>query len=339
VTESQFIDTVKSPPGSPLAGNSSLGQPVTESQFIDTVKPPPHSPLAGGPSSAPVAGGPSSAPVARGPSSTPVAGGPSSAPVAGGPSNGSPAQMPSSVSGPTSGVASHVASNASGPSTGAPSMVDSGAVSAPASGGTPNRSLSIPPTRPAAAPRSGLPLSPKKLAIIGGGVVALVVIIAIVASGGSKKSGATKATPPTTPGEAALKADAIDSTIERGNQLIAQDDPEAAVTLLTKARKANPDNAQLALTLGRAYFAKLWWSEGVKNFRDAVRLDPSLKDNPDMLKTVLKGFLTTPDVDDRIADFMLEIGDPMKAYLQETADTHPNKQLRARAKAELRRYR
>lgn len=222
--------------------------------------------------------------------------------------------------------------------TGAPAMIDSGAVSAAASGGTPNRSLAIPPTRPAAAARSTLPLSPKKLAMIGGGVVALVVIIAIVASGGSKKSSATKASP-STPSETAPKADAIAATIERGNDLIAQDDPEAAVTLLTKARKASPDNAPLALTLGRAYFAKLWWSEGVKNFRDAVRLDPSLKDNPDMLKAVLKGFLTTPDVDDRIADFMLELGDPMKAYLQETADTHPNKSLRARAKSELRRYR
>jgi tetratricopeptide (TPR) repeat protein len=220
-------------------------------------------------------------------------------------------------------------------------MVDSGATSAgaAASGGTPNRSLAIPPTRPAAAPRSVLPLPPKLLAIIGGGVVAVVIIIAIVASrGGSKNTDATKASPQT-PTDMAPKADAIAATIERGNQLIAQDDPEAAVTLLTKARKASPDNAQLALTLGRAYFAKLWWSEGVKNFRDAVRLDPSLKDDPDMLKTVLKGFLTTPDVDDRIADFMLEIGDPMKAYLQETADKHPNKALRARAKSELRRYR
>ena len=121
--------------------------------------------------------------------------------------------------------------------------------------------------------------------------------------------------------------------------MIAEDDAETAITLLTKARKSAPDNAHFALMLGRAYFAKLWWSEGVKNFRDAVRLDPELKSDPEMLKTLLKGFLTTPDVDDRIADFMVELGDPMKAYLQETAETHPNKQLRARAKAELRNYR
>jgi hypothetical protein len=215
-------------------------------------------------------------------------------------------------------------------------MIDSGAVSA--GSGAPNRSMQIPPTRPAAAPRSGLPLPPKTLAMIGGGVVVLVIIIAVAASGGSKKSSATNGSAATS-SETAPKPDEVAATVERANQLIAQDDPEAAVTLLTKARKASPDNAQLALTLGRAYFAKLWWSEGVKNFRDAVRLDPSLKDNPDMLKAVLKGFLTTPDVDDRISDFMLEIGDPMKAYLQETADTHPNKSLRARAKSELRRYR
>jgi tetratricopeptide (TPR) repeat protein len=205
--------------------------------------------------------------------------------------------------------------------------------------------MGIPPTRPAKAAdvrKPGqLPFTTKQMAIAGGAVVVLIIIIALVASGGSKKSGSTAKGSggkglviPQNP-----VADDVAPIIERANKAIAADDPQEAVDILSDARKSNPDNPQLALALGRAYFAKLWWSEGVKNFRDAVRLDPELKSDPEMLKAVLKGFLTTPDVDDRIADFMLEIGDPMKAYLQETADKHPNKQLRARAKAELRRYR
>lgn len=175
--------------------------------------------------------------------------------------------------------------------------------------------------------------------IAGGGLLGVILLIAIIAGGKGHKGAAPK-TPVDKPVIVPQKPsdDAIAQVIERGNQLIADDDPEEAVAVLSKARKTSPDNAQLALALGRAYFAKLWWSEGVRNFRDAVRLDPELKSDPEMLKALLKGFLTTPDVDDRITDFMLEIGDPMKAYLQETADTHPNKQLRARAKNELRRY-
>ena len=175
--------------------------------------------------------------------------------------------------------------------------------------------------------------------LIGGGVLVFVIIlIAVIAGGGHKKSSGAAKGSASKPVPTEIPKDEIASLIDRANKLIASDDPEAAVDTLSAARKSNPDNAQLALALGRAYFAKLWWSEGVRNFRDAVRLDPELKSDPEMLKAVLKGFLTTPDVDDRIADFMLEIGDPMKAYLQETADTHPNKQLRARAKSELRRY-
>jgi hypothetical protein len=191
--------------------------------------------------------------------------------------------------------------------------------------------MNIPPTRPARAAdvrKPGqLPFTKKQMMIAGGGLLVVILVIAIVAGGGSKKGSTTKGPdgkPVLVPQKPA--ADDIASIIERGNQL-------------SNARKSSPDNAQLALALGRAYFAKLWWSEGVKNFRDAVRLDPELKTDPEMLKAVLKGFLTTPSVDDRIADFMLELGDPMKAYLQETAETHPNKQLRARAKAELRNYR
>ena len=55
-----------------------------------------------------------------------------------------------------------------------------------------------------------------------------------------------------------------------------------------------------------------------------------------LLKAVLKGFLTTPDLDDRIVGFMRhDIGLPLRPYLEETAEKHPKKNLRARARAEL----
>ena len=208
------------------------------------------------------------------------------------------------------------------------------------SDGAPNRSLGIPPTRPAQQRRvAGLTITNKQLAIGGGALGLLViVVIAVFASGGDSRATTRRSTTSRSSFPTEPTSDPIPPILDRGNQLIASDDAEAAVDLLTKARKAIPDNAQLALTLGRAYFQKLWWSEGVRNFRDAIKLDPEVASDPEMLKAVLKGFLTTPDIDDRIADFMVELGDPMKAFLKETADTHPNKQLRARAAAMLRRF-
>jgi serine/threonine-protein kinase len=232
---------------------------------------------------------------------------------------------PSARTGPSPAVAGSASS--SGPSTGAP-----------------DRSMGIPPTRPttsAAAPASAdrpipqLPLTKKQLMIAGGGLAAVILIIAIVASGGSKKTSGT-----TKPGSGTVevdepKSDPAPKVIERANALIASEDYEEAVAILKRARKANPDNAELAFLSGKANFGRLWWSDGTDDFRDAIKIDDGYKDNPELLKIVLKGFITTPDVDDRIVDFMREVGAPFRPLLEETAEKHPKKSIRARARAEL----
>jgi hypothetical protein len=226
-------------------------------------------------------------------------------------------------------------------STGAsPTVAHESASSSAPSSGAPDRSMGVPPTRPTGMPSDRpirqLPFTKKQLAIGGGGLAVLIVVLAIALSGGSKKPGAS-----TKPGAGATdvgdeaKSDPVPQVIERANALIESEDYEEAVATLKRARKANPDNAQLAFLSGRANFGRLWWSDGIADFRDAIRLDDSYKENDELLKAVLKGFLTTPDVDDRIVSFMREIGPPMRPLLEETAEKHPKKALRARARAEL----
>ncbi|HEY5935045.1 MAG TPA: protein kinase [Kofleriaceae bacterium] len=236
-------------------------------------------------------------------------------------STGPAATVPSETSGPTP-----TAGSSSGVSTGAP-----------------NQSLGIPPTRPTTSaagpsdrPIPQLPLTKKQLMIAGGGLVAILLLIVIVASGGSKKADAPKPGPG---GSSAVidepQSDPVPQVIERANGLIASEDYDDAVAVLRRARKANPDNAELAFLSGKANFGRLWWTDGVDDFREAIKLDDGYKENPELLKTVLKGFLTTPDTDYRIVDFMREIGPPMRPLLEETAEQHPKKALRARARAEL----
>ena len=214
--------------------------------------------------------------------------------------------------------------------------------SGPISTGAPDGSLAVPPTRPStvAHPRGDrpipqLPLTKKQLMIAAGGVVALVAILVIALGGDAKKqTTATRGSAtPQVPEESA--SDAVPQVVERANALIEGEKYEDAVATLRRARKAHPDNAELAFLSGKANFGRLWWTDGVADFREAIELDASYKENPELLKTVLKGFITTPDVDERIAGFMREIGPPFRPYLEETAEKHPRKAIRARARAEL----
>jgi serine/threonine-protein kinase len=221
------------------------------------------------------------------------------------------------------------------------------------SDGTPDAPLTVPPTRPSTAtpapplwsspspmpgPLAQLPLSKRQLMIGGGGLLVVIVLIAVIAGGGSKKS--TPSKPTAGSGSATVTKpvaeDTTAQTLERAKAAITSEDYDSAVELLKKERKNHPDNAELAFLSGKANFGRLWWTDGIDDFRTAIKLDPSYKTNDDLLKTVLKGFLTTPDVDERITSFMRrDIGLPLKPYLEETAQKHPKKNLRARAQAEL----
>jgi hypothetical protein len=195
-----------------------------------------------------------------------------------------------------------------------------------------------PRARPAARGPGGLPLSRTQLMIGGGAVLGIIILIAVVAGGGGHKGAKPASDAALAHVADAAAGDPVPDLLARAHDLEQQGDPEAALSMLTKARREHPESAPLAAEVGQLYFNKLWWTDGIKNFRDAIRLDPSLRSDPDIIKTVLKGFITTPDVDDRLEGFLREdLGDAARPYLEETAKSHPNKQTRARAAAELRR--
>lgn len=116
-----------------------------------------------------------------------------------------------------------------------------------------------------------------------------------------------------------------DKLLARAADLVANGDREAAIDLLGKSRALYVDNAEIPYMAGKLYFAKLWWTDGLKNFRDAVRLEPRYKTDPELIKTILKGFITTPSYNDELAAFLRnEIGAPAVQYLEETSRDHPN---------------
>jgi hypothetical protein len=176
-------------------------------------------------------------------------------------------------------------------------------------------------------------------AIAGGGLLLLLVLIAVVAGSG----GSPAATP--APADAAApppptSADPADEAVAQANQLIAGGQKAAALDLVAGARKLYPSDARLPYLLGTLNFDRYYWSEGMRMFREAIRLEPSYRTDPELIRTVLRGFITTPRADAGIAAFLREdIGDAAKPFLQETATDHPNAMIRERAASELRRYR
>jgi hypothetical protein len=209
----------------------------------------------------------------------------------------------------------------------------------------PTRRRSVPPTRinndvPSTRilPLRGIPLTRTHL-WIGGGVLAVIAISIIAAKcGGTTKS---KPAPVATPHVATIDATSLDPiapALSRASDLYANGDLEPALDVVTKARRQHPESAQLAFLDGKIYFAKLWWSDGVKAFRDAIRLDPAYRTDPELLKITLRGFITTPDTDPRIEEFVREdLGDAAASGLAETAKSHPNATIRSRASTELKK--
>jgi serine/threonine protein kinase len=214
----------------------------------------------------------------------------------------------------------------------------------PAQGGSdrpPTRPRAEPPVRMNTVPSTrmlplrGSPVTRLQLGL-GGGVLA-VLLIAVIAA----KSGRSQAVVATTGSATAVRPDAaladpVAPVLARASDLYANGELEPALDLVTKARRQHPESAQLAYLAGRIYFAKLYWGGGVKAFRDAIRLDPAYKTDPELAKVAIRGFITTPDTNPVLEEFLrVDLGSGARSALEETARSHPNAVIRARAKAEL----
>jgi len=209
----------------------------------------------------------------------------------------------------------------------------------------PTRRRTVPPTRinpdvPSTRmlPIRGVAITRNQLLIGGGALVLLIIIIVAATRGG----GSSTKPAPVAAGSAqhhpdASSIDPVAPALARASDLYANGDLEPALDVVTKARRAHPDSAQLAFLAGKIYFAKLWWTDGAKAFRDAIRLDPAYRTDPELVKIVIRGFITTPDTDSRIEDLLRDLGDAAKPALEETATSHPNATIRSRAAAELKR--
>jgi hypothetical protein len=187
--------------------------------------------------------------------------------------------------------------------------------------------------------------------IAGAALAALVAAIAVVAVlAGGRASGPGESDGSGAAGSGAAGSGATGSgaasgpvreIIARASELATHGERDAVLALdqLRRARGQYPVAAPLAYAAGRICFSRFYWTEGLKDFRDAIRLDPAYRADPELIKTVLRGFITTPSYHDDLASFLRDdIGSAAQPFLEETARAHPSAMIRSRAAAELRRY-
>jgi serine/threonine protein kinase len=218
-----------------------------------------------------------------------------------------------------------------------PSPIAEPSAPAVADPAAPNATMNIPPTRMHVARR----FTSRQIVLGSGGLgLLLIIVVATLHTSGGAAS-------PPTPRPIVVVPEPIDATsvdpiapvLARVADLYSNGDVEPALTLVTKARRQYPDSAQLAFLEGKIYFAKLWWSDGLKALRDAIRLDPGYRRDPELIKLAIRAFLTTPDRDPELAELLHnDIGDSVRPFLDEVAKSNPNAALRARANAELKRF-
>jgi serine/threonine-protein kinase len=218
----------------------------------------------------------------------------------------------------------------------------SGDISAPGTffGLSVRASTQLPRTAAPAARAARRPRRRRVIAIAAAGLVAAIAAGAVVATRGGAPEPGEHGGSGAASGSAASAEDAIREIVTRAGDLAAQGERDAALELLHRARRQYPDSAVLAYTAGRICFSRFYWTEGLRSFREAIRSDPSYRTDPELIKTVLRGFITTPSYNEDLAGFLRdEIGSAAQPFLEETARDHPSAAIRGRAASELRRYR
>jgi serine/threonine-protein kinase len=174
--------------------------------------------------------------------------------------------------------------------------------------------------------------------------LAAIVAIAGVAIGLSR-SGSADATPDARPAEAPAAAiempeevrPTVDPAIEAARRLAASGRRQQALDRLRALRKERPRDPAVPYELGRVYLQLNWPRQVLAAWRDAIRLDPSLREDPTVIRGVVS-LLDSKSTWPEASRFVeRELGAAAIPTLTDTAQRHPSRTVRGRATSLLKR--
>ncbi len=187
---------------------------------------------------------------------------------------------------------------------------------------------------PLTATRRRFPLSPVAFLAVAATLV-IVLALALSAGGDDEASRPAGRSSQTTPGAEILSGESQGNEAEEvaaAEAAIRSGELAAAETALRALRRKYPENARVAYLLGNVYHEKPYPPEAIKAYRDAIRLDPSYRDNETLIQNVIATLMSVSTHREAARLLERDIGAPAVPYLERTAEKHENPKVRQRAR-------
>ena len=123
---------------------------------------------------------------------------------------------------------------------------------------------------------------------------------------------------------------AEDPRIEQARQLVAAGQSPKAIELLDQLHAEKPADADAPYLLATIYFDQRRWSEGLGAAQTAVRLNPELKTDGDLIRGAIRSLASDRGYQ-RAQTFLRSLGAPALPFIKEAARRDPNPRVRQRA--------
>jgi len=118
--------------------------------------------------------------------------------------------------------------------------------------------------------------------------------------------------------------------VQTASRLLAAGKIDDAIQLLYQLRRQNPRSADVALLLGHAYSRKLWRSDALREYGEALKLQPSLR-NDRVLQRNAVAALDDPTFKAASAFIRARLGSAAAPELRRTSRQSKNPKVQARA--------
>ena len=203
---------------------------------------------------------------------------------------------------------------------------------------------------PPRAPGAATPAAPKqwRVAWIVGAFVLVVLVALSIGRGLQRKVGGTVppsdvaaaraaapagspvAATPSGPGVAAPVPGGENPHIEEARKLVAGGQTPKALQILEQLRTDSPNDADAPYMLATIYFDQHRWSEGLVAAQAAVRLNPALKNDGDLIRGAIRSLASDRGYEKSQA-FLRGLGASATPFVKEAARRDPNPRIRERA--------
>ena len=131
---------------------------------------------------------------------------------------------------------------------------------------------------------------------------------------------------PSAPGAPAAE----DPRIEQARQLVATGQSPKAIELLDQLHVERPADADAPYLLATIYFDQRRWSEGLGAAQTAVRLNPALKTDGDLIRGAIRSLVSDRGYP-RAQAFLRSLGAPALPFIKDASRRDPDARVRQRA--------